>query len=173
MSMPHSKYALFGYEGRRSAGWEQSLTLLSSWLVRIGFSSYVTHTSGKPGILYAFAGATSDVMSLLDTTYYAGVGLDLFGILGAEVQAEFLGVGATISLGRLSIGVNANLLASTSLAFTWDTDLGSNLTRSDGFTIGINTPGVLMLVALACTYIWAVLNGIDSSAVPNPIPGYA
>ena len=169
--MLHSKFALFGYEWRRSAGWEHSSTLLSNWLVRIGFSSYVTHTSGKPGILYAFAGTTSDVMSLLDATYYAGVGLDLFGILGAEVQAEFLGVGATISLGRLSIGVNANLLAPTSLAFTWDTDLGSNLMRSDGFTIGINTPGVLMLVALACTYIWAVLHGIDPSAVPKP--GYA
>ena len=45
MSMLHSKYALFGYEGRRSAGWEQSLTLLSSWLVRIGFSS---HSPGIP-----------------------------------------------------------------------------------------------------------------------------
>jgi len=85
-------------------------------------------------MLYAFAGSTSDVMNWFRTTYYAGVGINLFDVIGAEVQLETIGIGA-----------NINLIGGTSVTFGRNTDLGNGMTRTDGFTIGVNT-GFLVAV---------------------------
>ena len=82
LSSKSSGFNLFGYELRTSAGWDTSPDIATSFFGRIGFSSYVTHTQGQSGMLYAFAGSTSDVMNWFGTTYYAGVGINLFDILG-------------------------------------------------------------------------------------------
>lgn len=119
-------------------------------------------------MLYVFASTTSNLSGFLETTYYVGVGINLFGILGAEIQLEAFGIGATISVSDFSISLNMNLLSYTSLTFAWDTDLGNNYTRITGVTIGINTAGLLVLVAS----IYSVLtNGFPiPSTFPSPIP---
>ena len=119
-------------------------------------------------MLYVFAGTTSNLSGFLETTYYAGVGINLFGILGAEIQLETVGIGATISVSDFSISLNMNLLSYTSLTFAWDTDLGNNYTRTTGVTIGINTAGLLVLVAS----IYSVLTNRFPipSTFPSPIP---
>ena len=60
-------------------------------------------------MLYAFAGSTSDIMNWMGTTYYAGIGINLFDILGAEAYVETIGIGAQVSIGRFSIGADINL----------------------------------------------------------------
>ena len=170
-SQKHSsaKFHLFGYEWRESAGWEYSPTMVAGLLGIIGISSYLTHTKRRSGMLYVFAGVTSDVTSFLGTTLYRGVGVDLFGILGAGVQRETLGVGVSVSIGNFSISLNANLLASTSITFAWDTDFGNGYTRTDGFTAGVNTVGLLAVATLV--YLWLTTGFVLPSVSPKPQPG--
>ena len=163
-----SRFNLFGYELRNSAGWDTSSAIFTDWFGRTGFSSYVTHTKGRSGVLYAFAGSTSDVMNWFETTYYAGVGINLFDIIGAEVQLETVGIGAQVSIGNLSIGANINLIGGTSIIIGWDTDLGNGMTRTDGFTIEINTGS---LVA-AIYWIYKFVTTGDPSSVPSLQPAY-
>ena len=92
LSPKSSGFNLFGYELRTSAGWNTSPDIATSFFGRIGFSSYITHTQGQSGVLYAFAGSTSDVMNWFGTTYYAGVGINLFDILGVEAYVETVGM---------------------------------------------------------------------------------
>ncbi len=161
-----SNLNLFGYEWRTSARWNNSPEIASSWFGRIGFSSYITHMQGQPGALYAFAGGTADILNWFDTTYYAGVGINLFNIIGAEVQLETLGIGAQVNLGNLSIGANINIIGGTSAAFGWNTDLGKGFTRTDGFTIGVNT-GFLLAVII---WIYKAVTTGDTSPVPGLVP---
>ena len=142
--------------------------MLAGPLGIIGFSSYVTHTEGRTGVFYAFAGVTSDVTSFFDKTYFAGVGIDLFGILGAEIQLETVGVGASVNIGNFSISLNANLFAATSVTFAWDTDLGNGSIHTTGITIGVNTVGLLVLVASA--YLLLTSGFATPSTVPGPVP---
>jgi hypothetical protein len=157
---------LFGYELRESAGWNTSPEIATGYFGRVGFSSYVTNASGREGVFYAFAGSTSNIMNFLRTTYYAGVGINAFGIIGAEVQLETLGIGAQINLGSFSIGANVNLIGGTSITLGWNTTLGNGLTRTDGFTIGINT---FFLVAVAACLYKFVMTG-DTSPIPGLEP---
>ena len=143
--------------------------MLAGPLGIIGFSSYVTHTEGRTGVFYAFAGVTSDVTSFFDKTYFAGVGIDLFGILGAEIQLETLGIGVSVNVGNFSISLNANLFAATSVTFAWDTDLGNGLTRTDGFTVGLNSIG--MLAVATYVYLWLTTGFGTPSTSPLPQPG--
>ena len=163
LSSKSSGFNLFGYELRKSAGWDTSPDIATGFFGRIGFSSYVTHTQGQSGMLYAFAGSTSDVMNWFGTTYYAGVGINLFDIIGAEVQLEAVGIGAQVSIGNFSIGANINLIGGTSITFGWDTDLGNGMTRTKGFTISVNTG---CLVAAIC-WIYKFVTTGD----PSPVPG--
>lgn len=156
-------FNLFGYQLRESAGWDDSPDMSTSWFGRIGFSSYTTYTKGRTGLIYVFAGKTSDVMNWFDETYYAGVGLNLFGILGIEIQLETLGVGVTISIGRFSISANINLIGSSSITIGWDTDLENGVTKTDGFTIGLNTG---FLVAVFAFVYKLVTTGDSSSLIP-------
>ena len=103
-----------------------------------------------------------------DTTNYAGVGINLFGILGAEIQLEILGLGVAVSVGDFSISLNANLLASTSITFAWNTDLGEGYTRTDGLTLGINT--IALLAVAACVYL-GLTTGFSFSPFKVPQPG--
>ena len=161
-----SEFNVFGYELRKSAGWSNSPDIATSYFGRIGVSSYITHTQGQLGILYAFAGSTNDIMNLLGgTTYYAGLGVNLFDIIGAEVQLESVGVGAQVSIGNFNIGTNINLLGGTSITLGWDTDLGNGMTRTDGFTIGINTGFLVAVVAWA----YKALTTGDTSSFPIPV----
>ena len=163
LSPKSSGFNLFGYELRTSAGWNTSPDIATSFFGRIGFSSYITHTQGQSGVLYAFAGSTSDVMNWFGTTYYAGVGINLFDILGVEAYVETVGIGAQVSIGNFSVGANINLIGGTSITFGWDTDLGNGMTRTDGFTIGVNTG---CLVAVIC-WIYKFVTTGD----PSPVPG--
>lgn len=163
LSSKSSGFNLFGYELRTSAGWDTSPDIATSFFGRIGFSSYVTHTQGQSGMLYAFAGSTSDVMNWFGTTYYAGVGINLFDILGVEAYLETVGIGAQVSIGNFSIGANINLIGGTSITFGWDTDLGNGMTKTDGFTVGVNT-GCLVAVIY---WIYKFVTTGD----PSPVPG--
>ena len=163
LSSKSSGFNLFGYELRTSAGWDTSPDIATSFFGRIGFSSYVTHTQGQSGMLYAFAGSTSDIMNWMGTTYYAGVGINLFDILGVEAYVETIGIGAQVSIGRFSIGADINLIGGTSITLGWNTDLGNGMTRTDGFTVGVNTG---CLVAVIC-WIYKFVTTGD----PNPVPG--
>ena len=168
LSSQSSGFNLLGYELRTSAGWNTSPDITTSFFGRIGFSYYVTHTQGKSGMLYAFAGSTSDVTNWFGTTYYAGVGINLFDIVGVEAYLETVGIGAQISIGNFSIGANINLIGGTSITFGWDTDLGNGLTKTDGFTVGVNTG---CLVAVIC-WIYKFVTTGDPSPVPGLQPAY-
>ena len=161
-----NEFYLFGCELRKSAGWNESLDFVTGMLGRIGLSSYITNTQGRSGVLYAFAGSTSDVLNWFDTTYYAGIGVNLFNVVGAEIQAETFGVGGQINFGKLSIGINVNLISVTSITFGWNTDLEDGNTRTEGFTIGINT-GVLVA---AVVFAYKVITTGDCSPVPGLTP---
>ena len=163
-----SDFSLFGYELRTSTGWNPSPDIATSFFGRIGFSYYVTHVQGKSGMLYAFAGSTSDVMNWMGTVYYAGVGINLFDILGVEAYLETIGFGAKVNIGRFSIGADIDLIGGTSITFGWDTDLGDGKTRTDGFTVGVNT-GCLVAVIY---WIYKFLTTGDTSPIPGLQPTY-
>ena len=168
LSSKSSGFNLFGYEFRTSAGWDTSPDIATSFFGRIGFSSYVTNTKGQSGMLYAFAGSTLDIMNWMGTTYYAGVGINLFDILGVEAYVENIGIGAQVSIGRFSIGADINLIGGTSITLEWNTDLGNGMTRTDGFTVGVNTG---CLVEVIYWFYKFVTTG-DPSPVPRFQPVY-
>jgi hypothetical protein len=168
LSSKSSGFNLFGYELRTSTGWDTSPDIATSFFGRIGFSSYVTHTQGQSGMLYAFEGSTSDIMNWMGTTYYAGVGINLFDILGVEAYVETLGIGAQVSIGRFSIGADINLIGVTSITFGWDTDLGKGLTKTDGFTVGVNTGFIVAVIY----WIYKFVTTGDPSSVPGLQPSY-
>ena len=158
-----SKFNFFGYETRNSAGWSNSPDIATSFFGRIGVSSYITHAQGRSGLLYAFAGSTTDVMNWFGTTFYAGVGINLFDILGVEAYLETVGIGAQVSIGNFSIGANINLIGGTSITFGWDTDLENGMTKTDGFIVGVNT-GCLVAV-IYWVYKFVTIGD------PSPVPG--
>ena len=161
------KFYLFGSETRKSTGWETSASIATSFWGRIGISSYVTHTLGQPGILYYFSGETTDIMNWLGSTYYAGVGINLFDYIGYEMQVEALGVGSKLSIGNFSIESNINIFGTTSVTIGRDTDLGNGITLTHGFTIGINT-GLLVAVII---WVCKALTTGDFSPTPGLQPG--
>ncbi|MBR2926429.1 MAG: RHS repeat-associated core domain-containing protein, partial [Clostridia bacterium] len=155
-----SNMNIFGYEWRTSRGWNDCT--ISNPFIRIGISSYKTYTQGSSGILYAFAGSTSEIMNLFGATYYAGIGINLFDIVGVEIQLEMLGIGAQVSIGNFIIGANINVLGATSITIGRDVDLGNGWTRTDAVTIGINTG------LLATAILW--LYKLSMTGDPSPIP---
>ena len=160
-----SDFKLFGYELRNSAGWNNSSFWASGLLGRIGISSFITHTRGQSGALYAFAGSTLDTMNWFGKTYYAGLGINLFDAIGFEFQLETVGIGGQINIDNFSISANANLIGGSSLTFGWDTNLGKGLTRTDAFTVEGNTG--LMLAAIVWMYKVATTGDISL------VPGFA
>lgn len=153
--------SLFGYELRTSMGWDDSPEISTNLFGRIGFSSYTTHVAGNSGLLYAFAGSTTDIMNLFGVEYYAGLGINLFDFVGAEVQLKTLGVGAKVSIGNLSLGFDINLLGNTSITIGTDTDIGNGMTQTTGFTIGVNTG----LLVTAFLWIYKFLMTGDASPI--------
>ncbi len=139
---------LFGYELRTSGGWESGPYFVSNKFGRIGLSSYETYKSGKEGIFYAFAGLTANQQNLLGVTAYAGVGVNLFGIIGVELQLETVGFAAQISLGTLSISANINIFGETSLNVGVTADLGNGYSTTKGVTFGINSLALGGLIAM-------------------------
>ncbi len=163
VSASRNGFNLFGYELRQSAGWDTSPEIATGFFGRIGFSSYITHTKGQSGMVYAFAGSTSDVMNWFGTTYYAGLGINLFDVVGAEVYLQTIGIGTTINIGRLSIGADINLIGGTSITLGWNTDLGNGITKTDGFTVGINTGALVAII------VW--IYKLATTGDPSPVPG--
>ena len=161
------KFYLFGSETRKSAGWETSASIATSFWGRIGISSYVTHTLGQPGILYYFLGETTDIMNWFGTTYYAGVGINLFDFVSIEWRIEVLGTGSRVSIGNFSIESNVNIFGATSITFGQDTNLGNGITLTNGFTIGINTGCLVAVIIWVCK---ALTTG-DFSPTPGLQPG--
>ncbi len=159
-------FNLFGYELRTSTGWDNSPDINTGFFGIIGSSSYTTYTQGHSGMLYAFAGSTTDVMNFFGTTYYAGIGINLFDIIGVEVQLETIGIGAQVSIGNFLIAADINLIGSTSVTVGWETDLEDGTTRTDGFTIGVNTGS---LVAAIC-WIYKFVTTGDPSFLPSLQP---
>ena len=162
LSSKSSGFNLFGYELRTSTGWDTSPDIATSFFGRIGFSSYVTYTQGQSGMLYAFAGSTSDVMNWFGTTYYAGVGINLFDIVGVEAYLETTGIGAQVSIGNFSIGANINLIGGTSITFGMDTDLGNGFTKTKGFTVGVNTGCLVAVIYWIYKFV--------ATGDPSPVP---
>ncbi len=134
---------LFGWEYRTSSGWEASESLHSSFIGRIGVSSYTTAVKGDGGIFYAFAGTTSDVFNLLGTNYYAGVGFNFGDVFGAEIQFETLGMGASVTLFGFTLSLDINLLGNISITFGRTIDSGNGTNTTTGVTIGINIGTIL------------------------------
>lgn len=159
---------LYGYEYRRSTGWEDSPDIATNWFGRIGFSSYTTYTKGQSGIFYVFAGSTSDEMNLFKTTYYVGVGENFFGIIGGEIWFETIGIGFKIKILNWSVSLSINLIGSTSLTFSVDKDVGNGMTTTQGFTIGINTGALVLAIAWICK----VITTGDTSSFPVPAPAF-
>ena len=164
-----NKNHLFGYELRTSEGWMNSSDAMKYFFGIFGPVSYITHTQGRSGVLYAFAGSIGDITNWNEIVYYAGVGVNLFDFIGVEMQVETLGIGAQLSLGRFSVGANVNLIGSSTITIGWDTDLGDGLTLTDGFTIGTNT-GLLLVVFIT---IYGFITTGDASHIPNLIPQLA
>ena len=160
-----SDKALFGWENRKSDGWESSSLMLAGRLGRIGFSSYTTKVSGNPGVFYSFYGATSDMLNWFETTYYAGVGVNVFDVIGMEVQFETAGVGVQVSIGSLFISTDINVIGGTTLTVGRNIDLGDGIIQTNGVTIGLNTG---LLVAVLVWIYQVVLTGN-----PAPVPGLA
>ena len=157
------RFHLFGYELRHSAGWDTSPDIATGFFGRIGFSSYETQTQGQTGILYAFAGSTTDAMNWFGTTYYAGAGINLFDILGAEAYLETIGIGAQVSAGSINVGADINLIGGTSITIGLDTDLGNGVTRTTGLTIGVNTGCLVAVIG----WFYKFLTTGDPSPVPQ------
>ena len=87
-------------------------------------------------------------MSLSGITQSAGVGVDLCGILGAELYGEGMGAGAQLSIGNWSLSASINLTGSTSITIAKNYELKSGNTQTNGFTLGLNT-GLLAVTLLA------------------------
>ena len=161
-----NKFNLFGYEHRISSGWNNSPTIATSWFGRFGVSSYVTKKQGVSGVLYAFAGSTTDAMNWFGTTYYAGVGINLFDVVGVEVQLETLGVGAQLNIGDFSLSFNVNLIGGVSITVGWNKNIGNGQIKTEGFTVGINT-GVLVAAVL---WFFKLIATGDASPLPGLSP---
>ena len=144
------KNNIFGIEFRSSNGWEDSIHMHSGIFGRIGFSKYYTKTEGLPGKIYFFGGSSTDMQNAFETVRYVGFGVNLGDIVGAEVQLETLGVGASISIGNLNFSLNMNITGNTSFTIGLDKDLGNGITETTGFTIGINTTALLLIVGAFC-----------------------
>lgn len=156
-------FNLFGYGLRHSAGWSDSPTIATGWFGRVGKSYYTTNTQGRAGFFHAFAGSVSDVMNWFDITYFAGIGINIFDIIGFEFQFETVGIGAQVSIGNYSIGININLIGGTSITFGNTVDLGNGETHTVGVTVGINTG---FLVAVMFWLFKAITMG-DTSPIPG------
>lgn len=74
-----------------------------------------------------------------------------------------LGVGAKAAIGKFSICADVNLIGGTSITFGWNTDLGNGITRTDGFTIGINTGFLVAAIIWAYKFV--------TTGDPSPVPG--
>lgn len=154
---------LFGCELRTSAGWQNSPYMANGWIGRIGYSSYITYSTGQTGMLYTFAGSVSDTMNWFETTYYAGIGINLFDAIGAEFQVENVGIGGQIKIGPLFLGLNINIIGGTSLTAGIEKKKENGITLTKGVTIGINTSlGAVVAVAF-CGY-YCLTTG-DASAL--------
>ena len=156
----------FGYELRSSAGWKTSPNMASGFWGRIGFSSYITYTEGQSGVFYAFAGGTIDEMNWFGQNYYAGIGINLFDIVGIELQLEAIGAGAKISIGDWEFGINVNLAGATSIALAVNEDLGDGYTKTTGFTMGVNTGLGVSIIATLCKGVYTG----DFSPIIVPCP---
>ena len=135
-----TSWKVFGYEHRTSAGWEADGRMFTSSILRIGVSSYITHsTADKPSVFYAFTGhVETDSLSLIGETWYAGIGMKWGDIFGTEVQVETLGIAGKVKYGNFSIAVDLNLLGGLSITFGKDENLGNCDVSTTGFTIGVN-----------------------------------
>lgn len=109
-------------------------------------------------------GSTTDITNWYGTTYYAGVGVR-GSFFSAEVKVQTVGVGAELSLGNFSVGLDINLIGASSITFATTQDIDQNRTQTTGFTVGINTG---LLVAL---FVWVAK--LVYTGDPSPVPGLA
>ena len=160
----------FGYEHRTSAGWESNDNLLLSSVIRIGFSSYTTHSTAKnQSVFYSFTGVVeSDSLSLLGETYYAGVGMRWGKYFGMEVQVETLGIAGKVNYGNFCISVELNALGALAITIGVDKDLGNGLTSTTGVTIGANIWAVAVLVWTFQGLGSLIKNPSGAPTVPQP-----
>ncbi len=79
---------------------------------------------------------------------------------------QTIGIGATINIGRLSIGADINLIGGTSITLGRNTDLGNGITKTGGFTVGINTGALVAIIV----WIYKLATTGDSIPVPGMLP---
>ena len=152
--------SIFGAEYRESAGFEDSPDMIiDTQMFRIGISNYTTYTKGNHNFVYAYAGQTIDAKNMAGVVYYAGIGIDLFGIIGGEAQYETFGVAASAHFWRLSFTLEINLSGMSGITVGVTDDIGNNLSNTRAFTIGVNT-GAIVAVAVI---VYCILTG-------KPIP---
>ena len=130
---------------RTSEGWDTSPTIATSFFGRFGYSSYTTKTQGSDGLFYVFAGSSTDILNWFNTDYYAGVGINIWNVLGVEFLFKTAGIGGSINILSYSFAVDINLIGATSVTIGQTKNIGTGMSRTDGFTIGINT-GVLVAI---------------------------
>ena len=150
---------LFGAELRNSTGWSTSSSFYASFIGRVGISSYQTTTKGTSGIFNVYAGSTTDSFNILGSEFYAGVGVNLFDVVGVEYEIKTLGFGATISIFNISVSLELNLIGMTSITFASTQQVNENTTATNGVTIGVNT----FLLIYTTYWIYKTLKTGDSS----------
>ena len=146
-----SDIKIVGQEKRTSYGWESSNGFINTPIFRFGLSHYETEIEGNKGILYKFSGSSRDIMNFFETTYYGGFGIDLFDMLGLEIQLENAGIAAQVSCGDYAVGADVNIAGATSITFSKDYELDSGNIETRGVTVGFNT-GLLAFTLLATYY---------------------
>ena len=160
---------VFAAQYETSLGWEDNEYFYSGFLGRIGFSSFVTHSEGMKGIFNAFAGEKLDPLSQNGMLYYAGLNVDLFGVVGLEYQLQTFGLSSQLNIGRLSGTYDLNLTGVSSLTIAWNTYLTDGDTLTEGFTYGVNTG---MIVFVASLIFGLLVTGSVNAPVNRPIPAY-
>ncbi len=157
-------YDSFSLQERTSDGWELSSDMIQGVFGRVGFSSYETHIEGKKAILYAYYGSNVDVLNIYGTVGYGGIGMDLLGIAGIELQAETLGLSVQASFGKACIIAKVNLAGTTALTLGKNIEIEDNTIRMKGFTFEANTGMIFAIV------YWVAKAYYTGDLTPVPIP---
>ena len=142
-------------------------------LLRVAYTQTVTNStmlgsSGKIAGVYAY----SDLN--LNGDHAVGAGLELFKILGLDLSAKMLGVGAELSIGTdecsFYLGLSVDFLGDTtaSVGIVRSTSDGAEI--SDELSIKGNTWLVLSVVSIILGGIPLAENIKTPDALPKPLP---
>ena len=139
---------IFGASLRYSDGWQDDELFINNFFFRLGLSSQTTVSEGESGIINAFAGATTDQMNVLETEWYAGIGWDI-SIMSYELQVETVGLSIGFSIGKLDVGLSANITGEIGGHIGITESFENNTEVTNAIVAGGNFGTVTFLVASA------------------------